>query len=590
MALACLLPGLRDMTRSAQADPPMYRIVPLEPDSTDILAQCRVLGINNKGQVTGFVHLEIDSQLVPRAFLWVPHEVTIDSVVYPTGVLIILLHPGESIEELDPRPSVGRAINEDMQIAGAVAIDDTLGGIDVGLAFLWIPEEALPEDGTHDLWPARQMTVLPHGLPDNDAGIWSDAWDLTEMTGDEIRVVGGRRHVVECSQSEPETTIGFAWDSAVRASTSLPTGSSARGSMAMSIAPTALTSSSQDRIVGYVDNRCEVFTCGIPLESPVGRDTDPSDPPWTDLSVSFRSAWWEPTWTLRTMDVPEAFDPQENLWTTGRGISDLLMATGAGTGSVTDPEELSCLILPLYWPTLTAMPVILPTPLNIHDVPNQGYGNAINDLSEPSVVGKDMTGNAAVLWEIDPFGPSLTYLDLNDPEFTNTSACDWIQLIEAFDVNSGVDESLPWIVGYGRRDASGLPQRGFVLVPIAPCDADLDGTPGVGFGDYQVLLGRWGDCPANTICWADLDGDCTVGNADLIELLGMWGACDEEESALSGMPVEDALMGLWLTLGGMQAIESESIHMDRVMELLATEPLIDGVIALFNELSMEVPE
>ncbi|MBX3372974.1 MAG: hypothetical protein KF817_04010 [Phycisphaeraceae bacterium] len=107
----------------------------LDSGLSDQGAQCRVLGINNKGQVTGFVHLEIDSQLVPRAFLWVPHEVTIDSVVYPTGVLIILLHPGESIEELDPRPSVGRAINEDMQIAGAVARSTTLGDRR-GLAFL----------------------------------------------------------------------------------------------------------------------------------------------------------------------------------------------------------------------------------------------------------------------------------------------------------------------------------------------------------------------------------------------------------------------------------------------------------------------
>ncbi|MBX3372973.1 MAG: hypothetical protein KF817_04005 [Phycisphaeraceae bacterium] len=58
---------------------------------------------------------------------------------------------------------------------------------------------------------------------------------------------------------------------------------------------------------------------------------------------------------------------------------------------------------------------------------------------------------------------------------------------------------------------------------------------------------------------------------------------------MSGMPVEDAAMGLWRFWACRPSSQVDSWIC--VMEhLLATEPLIDGVIALFNELSMEVPE
>ncbi|MBX3375341.1 MAG: hypothetical protein KF817_16060 [Phycisphaeraceae bacterium] len=553
MALACMLPGLRDMTGSAHADPPRYRIVPLEPDSTDILAQCRVLGINNRGQVTGFVHVQIDSEFVPRAFVWVPHEVTIDSVVYPTGVLTILLHPGESIEELDPRPSVGRAINEHMQIVGAVAavIDETIQPLEVmssGIAYMWIPEEALPEQGTQDLWPAREMAVLPHGLPNNDESIWSDAWDLTDMADDRVRIVGTRA---------------------------------------------ALTATTAERmVVGAIFDGCTVDfqVCLVSPGPSEGGSSLLQSPPWTLPIFGNRAAEWEPAWTLSAMDHPDEFLPNSSQSNAAfaRAVNDAEDAAGGGIGEVTDPEVYSCLTVPLFWGAAQSTPQILPTPVN-EGTPEQGWANALNNFAPAMVVGRNETVGAAAMWEVDFTSSNWTYNDLNDAVFTNISACGWERLIEAFDINDGVLGSRPWIAGYGSTATDPALFHGFVLVPIDPCDADVDGTPGIGFGDLLILIGSYGSCPVNEVCWLDLDGDCDVDFADQLLLMSYFESCTGE-SMQSGTPVEDALLSLWLALGGMEALQTGQITPARFNELVLTTPLIDGVIALFSELNMDLPE
>lgn len=62
-----------------------------------------------------------------------------------------------------------------------------------------------------------------------------------------------------------------------------------------------------------------------------------------------------------------------------------------------------------------------------------------------------------------------------------------------------------------------------VLVCEDDPNADLDGDGQVGPADLAILLGAWGECPAEPPCIADLDGDGVVGPADLAALLAMWG-------------------------------------------------------------------
>ncbi|MCA9284906.1 MAG: hypothetical protein KDA22_06825, partial [Phycisphaerales bacterium] len=90
----------------------LYRIVHFPPQTTEDGAECRVLGLNDLGQAVGFTHELIGEDLVPRAFVWFPEDTTIDGVTYPTGVIHLLLEPGESLSNLLAHPSVARSINE----------------------------------------------------------------------------------------------------------------------------------------------------------------------------------------------------------------------------------------------------------------------------------------------------------------------------------------------------------------------------------------------------------------------------------------------------------------------------------------------
>lgn len=62
------------------------------------------------------------------------------------------------------------------------------------------------------------------------------------------------------------------------------------------------------------------------------------------------------------------------------------------------------------------------------------------------------------------------------------------------------------------------------IVPSAAsaCDADLDGSGTVDFGDALLLLAQFGRCDA---CPADLDGNGSVEFTDLLLLLSAWGDC-----------------------------------------------------------------
>ncbi|MHC5112810.1 MAG: hypothetical protein ACYTGP_00105 [Planctomycetota bacterium] len=55
------------------------------------------------------------------------------------------------------------------------------------------------------------------------------------------------------------------------------------------------------------------------------------------------------------------------------------------------------------------------------------------------------------------------------------------------------------------------------------CDADLNNTGDVGFGDVLAIIGAWGPCGAD--CPADLDGSGDVGFGDILAAIGAWGPC-----------------------------------------------------------------
>jgi len=87
------------------------------------------------------------------------------------------------------------------------------------------------------------------------------------------------------------------------------------------------------------------------------------------------------------------------------------------------------------------------------------------------------------------------------------------------DYTAGRDPSVgaPWSGGPGAALA-------FVVTgtPAVGCDADLDGSGDVGFGDILEIIAWWGCFPG---CPQDLSGNGTVDFADILVVIGAWGAC-----------------------------------------------------------------
>ncbi len=59
------------------------------------------------------------------------------------------------------------------------------------------------------------------------------------------------------------------------------------------------------------------------------------------------------------------------------------------------------------------------------------------------------------------------------------------------------------------------------LILTSSCEADLDGTGDIGFGDILAILAAWGNAGGPE----DLDGSGTVDFGDLLVVLGAWGPC-----------------------------------------------------------------
>jgi probable HAF family extracellular repeat protein len=136
---------------------------------------------------------------------------------------------------------------------------------------------------------------------------------------------------------------------------------------------------------------------------------------------------------------------------------------------------------------------------------------AINNAGH--VVGQ--TGSEIVFGGTDGFlydGTSM--VDLNNVIPANSG---W-HLVWAFDINDH-----DWIVGYGLHNNQ---QRGYLLVPIGPCPADIaplpDGNGTVNIDDLLLVINSWG---MTGLMPADINHDLLVNIDDLLMVINTWGTC-----------------------------------------------------------------
>jgi probable HAF family extracellular repeat protein len=135
---------------------------------------------------------------------------------------------------------------------------------------------------------------------------------------------------------------------------------------------------------------------------------------------------------------------------------------------------------------------------------------AINNAGH--VVGQ--TGSEIVFGDFDGFlydGKSMA--DLNNLIPANSG---W-HLVWAFDINDN-----DWIVGFGRHNGQ---DRGYLLVPIGDCPADVDHSGAVEIDDLLAVIGGWGVCVDPGNCPPDVNHSGTVDIDDLLIVISTWGDC-----------------------------------------------------------------
>ncbi|MBX3372840.1 MAG: dockerin type I repeat-containing protein [Phycisphaeraceae bacterium] len=579
MALSFLLPGLRDMTRSAHADPPRYRITNLgvAPQSLELAeSRSRALGLNRVGQVVGWCDVPIPvgelSVTRRRPVLWLPEPMW----GLPAGELIVLLHADEiTSESLFATEGEARAINAEGVVVGIVAGEESDPQQDPGVeshAFLWLPEEGPPFSPYDDL-PVQ--AIFRFFEESASASFQDGAWGVADSIDGHFRVVG-EKYVAD--GSPPVTCMrGFEWRSADRDRTALEPSGSDPWSQAYAINRQG-TDDESARIGGGSGSTCPLVSTTACTAGQVALGYDPVL--WRDDSSVF-----EPE--VQPLLTQYASMDRDLRGHRIFGVNDDGVRTGGGGGW--DEQEEVCLKVPLAWrPGISAVDEL---PI---DELHEGVGRSVN--RQWQIVGQDLTLERAVLWEEDLTSQTFEWIynRLDDAQLNlvDMSACGWSALLNATGVSDHEGEG--WIVGHGRfLEGIEERERAFLLVPILPCDADLNGDGTVTSADLALLQQAYGSCPVGEICWADLNGDCVVDNADrtiATSLLSLdcSGESLTEGFSQSSIPLE--YIELWLALGGAEALISNEISTAAVVACLHhAEPAV-GLVNLFALIGQSMEE
>ncbi|MBX3373312.1 MAG: hypothetical protein KF817_05705 [Phycisphaeraceae bacterium] len=523
---ACLSATSRAVS---QTPPPSHHLIDLGRISTAPGAQSRGLAINGSGHVVGFVHVDFEIPgrgivPVPRAFFWTPWDVTFAGVLYAAGPLHVLRHEGEE-GSLMPWASVARDINDQSFITGAVSADDRLSTPHYGEAFVWAPVAGLfsPDPPA---WTIQRMQVLSFqgGSP-----AWSDAWAISETSGDDLRVVGILANP-RCGSGIDVPPRAFVWESHTRGETRLDSPhQQIPDTIAMAVPAPYIAAGNGGRVGGGALDACEInfLLCQwrrFPSSTiGIGQMSVPYTEP---LPGSRGVAWlggqggWQPWMT----QLPFFFNAPPDIRDTLQFIRGMAgadtYAVGGAAAETTIPgfTHYSCREVPVFWldPVQTT-PQVLPVPFTL-GLPDQGYANAINDfLASPEgrlIVGRNIEMEAAVRWS-STGGAPWAYEDLNDPAlwFADLSACGWSALREAFDVNNG---------------------------------------------------------------------DCVVTFEDLALVIANYGTCSQ---GLMMGPGEMELLHIWLESGGAAAISSGLLGEAELDECLADAAGLDAVFSLYAALA-----
>ncbi|MBX3372816.1 MAG: dockerin type I repeat-containing protein [Phycisphaeraceae bacterium] len=577
MALACLLPGLRDMTGSAHADPPRYRITNLgvAPQASGLAeARSRALGVNRVGQVVGWCDVPIPvgelSVTVRRPVLWLAEPMW----GLPAGELIVLLHADEiTSESLLAIEGEARAINAEGVIVGIVAgeeRDPQQGPTTLAHSYLWLPVEG-PSVSPYDDLPVQEIFLF---FEDSPSEVFLDgAWDVADSIDGHVRIVGEK----QVTSGSPPLTCrrGYEWRSAERDWTVLAPSGSDSWSEAVAINREG-TDDARARIGGGSSSVCPVVvstTCAA-----------------GQAPLSYDPVLWQEDSSVFAPQVQPLLAAYASLDRDERGhrifgVNDDGLVTGGGGGYDGPPANI-CRKRPLAWRPGISTVDELPIPSG-----HQAVGRSVNRHWQ--IVGQDLTAVSAVLWETsDPYSSSAwAYQALDD--LVNTSACGWDELREAASISDHGPEG--WIAGFGLlQDGASVRQRAFLLVPILPCDADINGDGTVTSADLALLQQAYGSCPVGEICWADLNGDCVVDNADraiatsLLSLNCSGDPPTEGFSQSSNIPLE--YIELWLALGGAEALLSNELSTEAVAACLHhAEPAV-GLVNLFGLIGQSAEE
>jgi hypothetical protein len=238
----------------------------------------------------------------------------------------------------------------------------------------------------------------------------------------------------------------------------------------------------------------------------------------TNCNELFDAKFWNNSTTPTDMTKLTSNDAH------ARGVN----VNGGSVGS-SFTSGLNCRRHAVYWASSASSPVDLHD--NLLSSGEASRAEAVNNLSNPQVVGWNETSSRALLWEYN--GSSWSVLDLQSADAIGNQGGSTPQfdLRQAHDIN---DDG--WIVCWGFCDYGlGDPLTGTYVVLLTPfdgpetCPEDLNEDGVVNVIDLLILINGWGSCIGGPICGVeDINTDALVDVVDLLILIEGWGLCTED--------------------------------------------------------------